>query len=183
MSSTADELSPASLLAWYKSQLRKRPLTTKSLSSAVIAALGELLSSALKRQRLSARRLLIFFAYGGLFVGPIMHWWYALLERHCRRYGAGTYGLLLRLLGDRLIMAPPFLLGSIFFLQTLLSGSVRGGAKAAREQFASVFSSSIKLWTPAQLVNFKLVPIEYRVLFGNLVAILWNAFLAMKMRG
>jgi hypothetical protein len=34
------------------------------------------------------------------------------------------------------------------------------------------------VWTPAQIINFKYVPLNFRVLFASAVALGWNAYLA-----
>lgn len=36
-----------------------------------------------------------------------------------------------------------------------------------------------QVWTVAQAVNFQVVPLEYRVLFGNMVALWWNIYLSL----
>jgi hypothetical protein len=37
----------------------------------------------------------------------------------------------------------------------------------------------IQVWTVAQAVNFQVVPLEYRVLFGNMIALWWNIYLSL----
>ena len=34
-----------------------------------------------------------------------------------------------------------------------------------------------KIWTVPQMININLVPVQYRVLFANLVALVWNFYL------
>ena len=41
------------------------------------------------------------------------------------------------------------------------------------------FSLFMQVWTVAQAVNFQLVPLDYRVLFGNVVALWWNIYLSL----
>jgi protein Mpv17 len=41
-----------------------------------------------------------------------------------------------------------------------------------------VIQANFALWIPAQIVNFSLVPLNYQVLFGNVVALLWNVYLS-----
>lgn len=35
-----------------------------------------------------------------------------------------------------------------------------------------------KIWVPAQIINFSMVPPPLRVLFANCVALIWNAYLS-----
>jgi hypothetical protein len=71
------------LLAAYHSALVHRPLATKALTSAIISALGDILASFKGRRNL--RKTLSFFLFGGVIVGPLFHFWYAALERICKR--------------------------------------------------------------------------------------------------
>lgn len=167
-------------LAAYNDALAKRPLLTKSITSALVSLVGEVLQSIAKRERLSPRRCATFAAYGGLFVGPVMHFWYGFLERTCRKYGSGTVGLILRIVWDRLIMGPPFIAATIFIIKVLLSGRWKRSLGSVRAQFGDVFTTALKIWTPAQVVNFRYVPVAYRVLYGNLVAVSWNVYLASR---
>ena len=42
-----------------------------------------------------------------------------------------------------------------------------------------ILHAIVKVWTVAQAVNFQLVPLDYRVLFGNVVALWWNIYLSL----
>jgi hypothetical protein len=48
-----------------------------------------------------------------------------------------------------------------------------------KNSFAAALFTNWKVWTVAQAINFKLVPLEYRVLFGNCVALWWNIYLSL----
>ena len=37
-----------------------------------------------------------------------------------------------------------------------------------------------KIWTVPQLINLSVIPVEFRVLFANLVAFFWNIYLSGK---
>ena len=36
-----------------------------------------------------------------------------------------------------------------------------------------------KVWVPAQLINFGLMPLHYQVLFANVVGVGWNVYMSM----
>ena len=46
--------------------------------------------------------------------------------------------------------------------------------------YFSVLLANYKVWTVPQLINLTLVPVQYQVLFANLVAFFWNIYLAKK---
>ena len=50
---------------------------------------------------------------------------------------------------------------------------------AIKKAYAAALLLNWKVWTPCQVVNFKYVPVQYRVLFGNCVALWWNIYLSM----
>ena len=52
-----------------------------------------------------------------------------------------------------------------------------------RDNYVATVLVNWKIWTIPQIINFNLVPVEYRVLFGNLVALIWNYYLARTKKG
>ena len=55
--------------------------------------------------------------------------------------------------------------------------------QALVREYAGVMKANWLLWIPAQLANFKLVPLKYQVLFTNVVELVWNAFLSYAATG
>ena len=49
---------------------------------------------------------------------------------------------------------------------------------AVRSDWWPVVTANWKLWVPAQLVNFGVVPLHFQVLFANGVALVWNVYLS-----
>jgi len=48
--------------------------------------------------------------------------------------------------------------------------------------YPSVQVNGWKLWPLAAIVNYKYVPVPYRALFANIVALFWSTFLSLKAR-
>lgn len=61
----------------------------------------------------------------------------------------------------------------LYLLFVLLSFRLLG-----QQIFVSLLTASRKVWTPAQIINFTYVPLNFRVLFASFVALGWNAYLA-----
>ena len=85
-----------------------------------------------------------------------------------------------KLLIDRVLFAPPFLVLTIAFLQWTQHFSVTRTIEQIRHTYWPVLRLNEQLWTVAQIVNFELVPVEYQVLFGNAVALGWNMLLSLN---
>ena len=127
-----------------------------------------------------AHRTIVFGIYGLSFTGPFFHWWYRYLHSLVNSWSLPPQlSLVVKVLINQLAMTPPFLLFTISFLQFFLSFDRQKTLKVLKNSFASALFMNWKVWTVAQLVNFGVVPMDYQVLFGNLVALWWNIYLSL----
>ncbi|XP_052334843.1 peroxisomal membrane protein 2-like [Oncorhynchus keta] len=82
-----------------------------------------------------------------------------------------------RLLLDRLIFAPAFLLLFFFFVMNIQEGKRWADFQSkVNSSYWPALKMNWKVWTPFQFINY--VPVEFRVLFANMVALFWYAYLA-----
>jgi protein Mpv17 len=76
---------------------------------------------------------------------------------------------------DQLVFAPTFI-GVFLSSMAVLEGS------SVQEKLAKSYSSALTtnwmIWPFVQMVNFKLVPLDYRLLFVNVISIGWNCYLS-----
>ncbi|KAG9339578.1 hypothetical protein JZ751_023469 [Albula glossodonta] len=181
-----DPAFPRRLLQQYLLLLKKYPILTKSVTSGILSALGNLLSQALERRKKSkdgsSKKDIDFmgpgrFAIYGLCVtGPLSHYFYQLIELLLPT--TVPYCMLKRLLLDRLIFAPAFLL-LFFFIMNILEGRTFSAFQGkVRAGYWPALKMNWKVWTPFQFININYVPVQFRVLFANLVALFWYAYLA-----
>eukprot|EP00600_Ochromonadales_sp_CCMP1393_P006560 CAMPEP_0174955268 /NCGR_PEP_ID=MMETSP0004_2-20121128/889_1 /TAXON_ID=420556 /ORGANISM="Ochromonas sp., Strain CCMP1393" /LENGTH=315 /DNA_ID=CAMNT_0016203181 /DNA_START=288 /DNA_END=1232 /DNA_ORIENTATION=+ len=183
--------SVASVASAYNAELQAAPLRTKAITSCVISVLGELIGHRLKPRRpdgskepLSAQRVAVFAVYGLAVTGPFFHWWYGFLERSVSRMKLSSIlpasasvqqpaHTVVKLAMTQLLMTPPFLLFTLAYIRYFTSFSRSATVRAVKNSFAAALFTNWRVWTVAQAVNFQLVPLQYRVLFGNLVALWW----------
>lgn len=170
----------------YKTALKQYPIITKSITSMTIAALGEVFGSYVKsavqkkKLHIDPKRIFVFGLYGLTCTGPILHWWYGLLETTmCRLNLTGHAKTLAKLIFDRLLFGPPFVLFTVTFLQFLQTLDHKKTVDAIKKTYVAVLLMNQKVWVPAQAVNFGCLPVEYQVLFVNAVAIGWNTYLSL----
>jgi len=50
-------------------------------------------------------------------------------------------------------------------------------SKKLKRQLLAVLKKAWLLWIPVNLISYGFVPLELRVLFGNIVSIFWTAYL------
>ncbi|XP_058630944.1 peroxisomal membrane protein 2-like, partial [Onychostoma macrolepis] len=150
--------------------------------SGILSALGNLLSQALEYRKSnkenSPKKEInvlgpVHFAIFGLFItGPVSHYFYHLLE--VLLPNTIPYCLIKRLLLERLVFAPAFLL--LFYV-------VMNALEVIYSYLVTPYTQhwmkmNWKVWTPIQFININYVPVQFRVLFANLVALFWYAYLA-----
>ena len=188
--------------ASYESALHSRPLTTKvppatkihivrllngrrvcrfasqAVTSAVIGGVGDLTCQCAFENRdldnIDLHRTAVFTALGGVMVAPALHSWYSWLHRNVPGESLASIGR--RLLLDQGVFAPVFI-PSFMTVLLFIEGNPAPISEAQTKWWPTV-AANWKLWVPAQLVNFGLVPLHFQVLFSNGVAVLWNTYLS-----
>ncbi|XP_019718424.1 peroxisomal membrane protein 2 [Hippocampus comes] len=174
------------LLHQYLFLLKKYPILTKSVTSGILSALGNLLSQILEARKkaqsnASAKEIdtagAARFAIYGLFItGPVSHYFYQLMEMWMPT--TDRYCVIKRLLLDRLVFAPGFLMIFYFVMNILEAKGSDDFLKKIRGSYWTALKMNWKVWTPFQFININFVPVEFRVLFANMIALFWYAYLA-----
>jgi len=151
--------------------------------SGILSALGNFLAQLIvkKREKENSQKLdvigpLRYAIYGFFFTGPLSHFFYVFME-HWIPSEVPLAGLK-RLLLDRLLFAPAFLL-LFFLIMNFLEGRDAAAVTVQiRRSFWPALRMNWQVWTPAQFVNINYVPLQFRVLFANLVSLFWYVYLA-----
>lgn len=172
--------------AWYEEKLKTHPIIVKSITSAVIAATGDLFAQGIIEPAKLGRspeghwwdpsRTARFLFLGSILVGPTLHFWFGFLAR--RYPSISTATLLKRVATDQFVFAPFFVSTFVASLWTL------EGRDYTLDEFSSTMPGIIvtnwSVWLPAQWINFRFVPIQFQVLASNFVALAWNSYLSYK---
>ncbi|XP_005085389.1 peroxisomal membrane protein 2 [Mesocricetus auratus] len=173
---------PRRALAQYLLLLKLYPVFTKAVSSGILSALGNLLAQMIEKkqknnsQSVDVSGILRYLVYGFFVTGPLSHYFYLFMEYWIPP--EVPLATVKRLLLDRLLFAPIFLL-LFFLIMNLLEGKdVSAFAAKMRSGFWSALQMNWKMWTPLQFININYVPLQFRVLFANMAALFWYAYLA-----
>jgi protein Mpv17 len=120
---------------------------------------------------------------GLLWSGPITHFWYSLLEKiygflaQFLRIQNAAIGLLVKLFLDAILFSPTVVVG-YFTVRSILEGTGLAGAK---EKLSTKFKPTLigawKFWPPVNSINFYFVPLQFRVLYMNVLSLLWSGYL------
>lgn len=172
---------PKRALAQYLLFLKLYPVATKAVSSGILSALGNFLAQMIKKQKkdsqsLEVSGLLRYLVYGLFVTGPLSHYLYLFMEYWVPP--EVPWASVKRLLLDRLFFAPTFLLLFFFFMNFLEGKNASVFVAKMRSGFWPALQMNWKMWTPLQFININYVPLQFRVLFANMAALFWYAYLA-----
>jgi hypothetical protein len=194
-----------SIFQRYTMALEAHPLAVKSITSAIIAGIGDIGCQAYKRFKFSSEthsddetststekqlshtaetpksfdwyRCAKFMFLGGCLFAPSVHVWYGMLVRLVP--GRSLTTATKRMAMDQFLFAP-ILTGVFFSALMVLEGEAAKILDKLNQDYWSTLVANWTLWMPAQLLNFRLVPLRYQVLFANGVGLFWNFYLSSK---
>ena len=171
----------------YLRLLQSHPLRTNSASAGCIGAIGDSIA-----QRIEARghdgadkfdmmRTAQMFAFCSTWLGAPQSIWFGFLARLMPE---GTQYKLGKTLTVHLgLMAPTT--NTLFFAyrEAMRDEPIDTWASRLslrmRLEFPTVTARSLLFWTPAQTVNFMLVPLHLRPLYLNSMMVIWTTYLSI----
>ena len=106
--------------------------------------------------------------------GPAAATWFKFLQRHVNLRSPNAT-ILARVACDQGIFAPTFI-GVFLSSMAVLEGT--SPQEKLERNYTTALTSNYMIWPFVQMVNFKLVPLEHRVLFVNVISIGWNCYLS-----
>ena len=188
---------PRSFFKWYDAQLQRAPLRTKMASSGLVSIIGDCAAQLLTTQAYSVRRGITWALVGCLYFAPFLHFYYGklasfeakALARGVSKRTAVIFELLLNQTFGAMTVNALF-----FFVFAFVSACValvvdatplapvalvHTAAATLREKFAFIMFANWAIWPLPSLVNLVFVPLQYRVLFTNTVALLWKCVLSI----
>ncbi|WWD20441.1 hypothetical protein CI109_104917 [Kwoniella shandongensis] len=177
---------------FYNTNFDRRPIPTLIITNGVLNTLADALaqtSTILLHKptpldptpSYDPERTLRFAIYG-MALGPLIGKWMRLLERSIPiRAGANGNGLQLakRVLADQAVMAP---FGLALFITSM--GIMEGrDSQGIKDKFSDMYFPALianwKVWPLIQTINFKLMPLQYRVPFQSTCGIAWTLYLSL----
>ncbi|KAG5921958.1 hypothetical protein E4U42_005647 [Claviceps africana] len=120
-----------------------------------------------------------FMAYG-FCVAPLQFKWFRFLERAFPMTKTSAFGpAMKRVVFDQLVYAP-FGVGLFFVAMTVAEG---GGRRAISSKLRDMYVPTLKanyvVWPAVQIVNFRLMPVQFQLPFVSTIGIAWTAYLSL----
>ncbi|KAG0644896.1 hypothetical protein HOY80DRAFT_1950 [Tuber brumale] len=182
------------MLTWYRTALAKRPVLTQCLSTSFLFAAGDVIAQQAIEQRRgddsrthNPYRTLRMAIYGGSIFGPLVVNWYKFLQTAVRIPASPSLEIVSRVALDQTLFTPVHL--TLFFSSmATMEGIMRddgrelGTEERVRRKLRDNWLQGLKanwtVWPGVQLVNFRFVPLEHRLLVVNLISLGWNSYLS-----
>ncbi|KAL2823488.1 protein sym1 [Aspergillus cavernicola] len=167
------------MFRWYQSKLAKQPILTTSITSAVLFGSGDVLAQQLVDRRGfekhdMARTGRMAF-YGGVIFGPAATIWMGFLQRNVVLKNSKAT-IAARVAADQCLFAPTHLTCFLTYM-AVLEG--KDPIEKWKSSFLPIYKANLTIWPMVQCFNFAVVPLEYRVLFANVISLGWNCLLSL----
>ncbi|KAG1715786.1 hypothetical protein ID866_1362 [Astraeus odoratus] len=177
----------------YQHFFDTHPNRTLALAGGVFNAFGDIVAqvsqNALSEDHKSrpgwdAIRTLRFFCFG-FGISPLLGRWNVFLERKfplCRRrsHKVSFKALSKRVAADQLIIGP---ISQLALFVGCMGAMERRSIAEIRERYTDLYATALltnwKVWPVAQLINFRYMPLPYRIPFQSTCGVFWTLYLSL----
>ncbi|KAI2609477.1 uncharacterized protein GGS25DRAFT_484928 [Hypoxylon fragiforme] len=124
-------------------------------------------------------RLTRFMAYG-FAMAPLQYKWFSFLSRAFPMTKTSAFvPAMKRVAFDQLIFAP-FGIGCFFTVMTVAEGGGRRAvAHKLRDMYIPTLKANFMVWPAVQIINFRLMPVQFQLPFVSTIGIAWTAYLSL----
>eukprot|EP00210_Caulerpa_lentillifera_P008644 g8244.t1 len=162
----------------YLELLEDKPILVKSCTSLFGFMIGDICAQAIIGAKYDVLRTLRLTLFGILMDGPIGHCWYLFLDKNVfPETPTVPKAIVVKTALDQLVWAPFF--SCVFFaFNQLLQGHPDLIIPTIKDTLVPTLTANYALWPLAHLINFKFIPSQQRILYINVVQILWTSYLS-----
>lgn len=189
------------IFAAYKLSLQKRPVITKSITCGALFAVGDYFAQ---------RRTIVFYEVvdndafgwdknrteefvivGVIYYGPALHLWYCKILPNLANLCFKGRTKLFRVTGsvclDQVFFTPLFYCGYYMVDAIVEQRSIIQGASLGldliRSKMIQTLVADLLIWPLATGINLWYIPLQYQVLFNNIICLFWDAALCHITKG
>lgn len=172
----------------YSAVLEKSPLATKAVTSATVYTIGDFIAQrteGVSMGELNRWRLLRSLLAGLIGHGPLSHVWYDISEQlfdnilHLRDW----WGTIIKVVIDQTTWGPFWNNTYILLLGLMKMEKIENIWCEMKRTTIPLIVSGLKLWPLAHCITYGIIPVQNRLLWVDLVEILWVTILATAAAG
>ncbi|XP_070509053.1 mpv17-like protein 2 [Chironomus tepperi] len=155
-------------------------LLTNTVSSGFLMYIGEYFAQRIEKSRNFNeneydKEKMKQLAVVGLSQGPLHHYTYLWMERLLPGNAKST--IVKKIMSDQFIVSPVFILHYFYTSYFLEGRKVTETNELLKDKFLKVYAADWLVWPATQFINFMFVPLQYRVLYINMITMFYNIFL------
>eukprot|EP00551_Chaetoceros_affinis_P006944 CAMPEP_0203683522 /NCGR_PEP_ID=MMETSP0090-20130426/47567_1 /ASSEMBLY_ACC=CAM_ASM_001088 /TAXON_ID=426623 /ORGANISM="Chaetoceros affinis, Strain CCMP159" /LENGTH=343 /DNA_ID=CAMNT_0050552671 /DNA_START=664 /DNA_END=1695 /DNA_ORIENTATION=+ len=167
----------------YSAVLEQSPLSTKAVTSATVYTIGDMISQATEGKsigEIDRARVLRSLLAGLIGHGPMSHIWYDWSEEIFENvmHLHGWFGTVIKVAIDQTTWGPFWNNTYILLLGLMKFDKLENIFSEMKRTTIPLIVSGLKLWPLAHVVTYGLIPVENRLLWVDLVEIIWVTILA-----
>ena len=172
----------------YSAVLSASPIQTKAITSATVYTIGDFIAQrteGLSMSEIDRPRILRSLLAGLIGHGPMSHVWYGVSEElfHFLHLPSDWWGTAAKVAIDQTFWGPLWNNTYILLLGLMKFNSFENIFGEMKRTTVPLIVSGLKLWPLAHCVTYGLVPLENRLLWVDLVEIIWVTILASAAAG
>ncbi|KAA8910473.1 hypothetical protein FN846DRAFT_775236 [Sphaerosporella brunnea] len=120
------------------------------------------------------------FAFWGFVIAPFQFKWLQFLQRKFPlTANSSTLPTLKRVALDQICFAPMGLVGFFTYMTYAEGGDTEQVKKRLKNVFWPTLKANYMLWPMVQLINFRLMPLQFQLPFASTVGIAWGTYLSL----
>lgn len=156
-------------------------LLTNTVSSGLLMGIGDLVQQEIEyRRKILPKRYdwgrLLRMTIVGALLGPVHHYFYAYLDKLYPDTNLAS--VFKKMAIDQIVGAPVCIALFFYGMGTLEKKSFKESHTELKEKFVTVYIVDLCIWPVTQFVNFYFIPLQYRVVYSNLVTMIYDVFLS-----
>ncbi len=172
----------------YSTVLERAPLFTKAVTSATVYTIGDMIAQSTEGKSIGdvdRPRVIRSLLAGLIGHGPLSHVWYNLSDDIFENvmHLQGWVGTIIKVVIDQTTWGPIWNNTYILLLGLMQFNKIENIFGEMKRTTIPLIVSGLKLWPLAHLVTYGLIPVENRLLWVDLVEIIWVTILATAAAG
>lgn len=167
----------------YSTVLAQAPIKTKAITSATVYTIGDFVAQSTEGKsvgEVDRARILRSMLAGLIGHGPLSHFWYEVSDDFFENalHLKDWWGTLIKVAIDQGLWGPIWNNTYILLLGLMQFKKIGDIFSEMKSTTIPLIISGLKLWPAAHLVTYGLIPLENRLLWVDLVEIIWVTILA-----
>ncbi|KAK9313429.1 hypothetical protein V1522DRAFT_410731 [Lipomyces starkeyi] len=173
----------ATFYKWYNARLATAPILTHCVTTGFLFGAGDVVAQTLSpdpalKGRYDYIRTARMCFHGGVVFAPVVSQWYKLISTRIVIPGRPMLEALARMAVDQTVWAPVGIASFYVSMGVLQLHSWEQIKQELQTKWWRTMVGNYAVWPAVQFVNFRIIPLDYRLMFVNIVSIGWNAFLS-----